>query len=49
MSNPFGVVHGGVAATLLNSAASCAVHPALPSGTGSTTLDLSVHLLAIDR
>jgi uncharacterized protein (TIGR00369 family) len=45
MYNPMGVVHGGLAATLLDSAASCAVHTTLPPGTGSTTLDLSVHLL----
>lgn len=45
MYNPIGVVHGGVAATLLDSAASCAVHTVLPAGTSYTTLDLSVHLL----
>ncbi len=45
MYNPMGVAHGGVAATLLDSAASCAVHTTLPAGTASTTLDLSVHLL----
>jgi acyl-coenzyme A thioesterase PaaI-like protein len=33
MYNPMGVVHGGVAATLLDSAASCAVHTTLPAGT----------------
>jgi uncharacterized protein (TIGR00369 family) len=45
MYNPMGVIHGGVAATLLDTAASCAVHSTLPAGMGSTTLDLSVHLL----
>lgn len=45
MYNPMGVIHGGVAATLLDTAASCAVHSMLPAGTGSTTQDLSVHLL----
>jgi uncharacterized protein (TIGR00369 family) len=45
MYNPMGVVHGGLAATLLDSAASCAVHTTLPAGTGATTLDLTVHLL----
>ena len=45
MYNPIGVVHGGVAATLLDSAASCAVHTVLPVGTAYTTVDLSVHLL----
>jgi uncharacterized protein (TIGR00369 family) len=45
MYNPIGVVHGGVAATLLDSAASCAVHTVLPVGTAYTTVDLSLHLL----
>jgi uncharacterized protein (TIGR00369 family) len=45
MYNPIGVVHGGVAATLLDSAASCAVQTTLPAGTAYTTLDLTVHLL----
>ena len=45
MYNPLGVVHGGVAATLLDSAASCAVNTTLPPGTSYTTLDLSVHFL----
>lgn len=43
--NPIGVVHGGVAATLLDSAAGSAVHTTVPAGTGYTTLDLSVHYL----
>ena len=43
--NPIGVVHGGVAATLLDSAAGCAIHTLLPAGTGYTTIDLSVHYL----
>lgn len=45
MYNPIGVVHGGVAATLLDSAASCAVHTVLPAGMAYTTVDLSLHLL----
>jgi uncharacterized protein (TIGR00369 family) len=45
MYNPIGVVHGGVAATLLDSAASCAVSTTLPPGTGYTSIDLSVHFL----
>jgi uncharacterized protein (TIGR00369 family) len=45
MYNPNGVIHGGVAATLLDTAASCAVATTLPAGTASTTLDLTVHLL----
>jgi len=38
--NPLGTVHGGVIATLLDSAAGCAVHSVLPAGTGYTSVDL---------
>jgi uncharacterized protein (TIGR00369 family) len=38
--NPIGVVHGGYAATLLDSALGCAVHTTLPAGTGYTSLGL---------
>src|SRR5688500_4373292 len=34
--NPIGVVHGGVAATLLDSAMGCAVHSTLPAGASYT-------------
>jgi uncharacterized protein (TIGR00369 family) len=34
--NPLGSVHGGVALTLIDSAAGCAVHTELPAGTGAT-------------
>ncbi|MBW0105980.1 PaaI family thioesterase [Pseudonocardia sp. KRD291] len=40
--NPIGSVHGGVYATLLDSAAGCAVHTTLPQGARYTSLDLSV-------
>ncbi|HXV93584.1 MAG TPA: PaaI family thioesterase [Pseudonocardia sp.] len=43
--NPIGSVHGGVFATLLDSAAGCAVHSALPAGAYYTSLDLSVKFL----
>ena len=43
--NPLGSVHGGVIATLLDSAAGCAVHSVLPAGTGYTSLDLSTKFL----
>jgi uncharacterized protein (TIGR00369 family) len=43
--NPLGSVHGGVIATLLDSAAGCAVHSILPAGTGYTSLDLTVKYL----
>jgi uncharacterized protein (TIGR00369 family) len=43
--NPIGSVHGGVLATLLDSAMGCAVHAMLPAGTGYTTLELKVNFL----
>ncbi|QJY44659.1 PaaI family thioesterase [Pseudonocardia broussonetiae] len=43
--NPLGSVHGGVYATMLDSATGCAVHSALPAGVGYTSLDLSVKFL----
>ncbi|WP_415787261.1 PaaI family thioesterase [Deinococcus saxicola] len=43
--NPIGSVHGGVYATLLDSALGCAIHTMLPAGVGYTTLDLAVKYL----
>jgi len=43
--NPIGSVHGGVYATLLDSAAGCAVHSLLPAGARYTSLDLTVKFL----
>ena len=43
--NPIGSVHGGVYATLLDSAAGCAVHSLLEAGTGYVSLDLAVRFL----
>lgn len=43
--NPIGVVHGGLAATLLDSAMGCAIHTTLPAGTAYTTVELHVNLL----
>lgn len=40
--NPIGSVHGGYAATLLDSACGCAVHSSLPAGQGYTTLELKI-------
>ena len=40
--NPIGTVHGGYAATLLDSACGCAVHSKLAPGQGYTTLELKV-------
>jgi uncharacterized protein (TIGR00369 family) len=48
--NPIGVVHGGYAATLLDSAVGCAVHSTLARGEGYTTLELKLNLVrAITR
>jgi uncharacterized protein (TIGR00369 family) len=41
--NPIGVVHGGFAATLLDSALGCAVHTTLPAGVAYTTVELKVN------
>ncbi|MQY16536.1 hypothetical protein SRB5_67350 [Streptomyces sp. RB5] len=43
--NPIGSVHGGVYATLLDSAAGCAVQSVLPQGMGYTSLDLTLKFL----
>jgi uncharacterized protein (TIGR00369 family) len=43
--NPIGVVHGGLAATLLDTAMGCAVQSKLPRGGAYTTLDIQVRYL----
>ena len=43
--NPLGTVHGGVLATMLDTAAGCAVHSSLPAGTAYTSLDLATRFL----
>lgn len=40
--NPLGSVHGGYAATLLDSACGCAVHACLKPGQAYTTLELKI-------
>ena len=40
--NPIGTVHGGYAATLLDSACGCAVHSRLAAGQSFTTLELKI-------
>ncbi|MEU6134607.1 PaaI family thioesterase [Nocardioides sp. NPDC047086] len=40
--NPIGTVHGGILATLADSALGCAVHTKLKAGTGYTSLDLTI-------
>ncbi|HYD08747.1 MAG TPA: PaaI family thioesterase [Acidimicrobiales bacterium] len=43
--NPAGTVHGGFAATMLDSAMACAVHTTLPEGDVYTTVDLSLKIV----
>ncbi|MBI1942833.1 MAG: PaaI family thioesterase [Betaproteobacteria bacterium] len=43
--NPIGVVHGGIAFTLLDSAMGCSVHTMLPPGKGYTTLEIKANLV----
>lgn len=43
--NPIGVVHGGLAATILDSAMACSIHSTLPHGRGYTTLELKVNMV----
>jgi uncharacterized protein (TIGR00369 family) len=43
--NPIGMVHGGYAATLLDSCVGCAVHTMLPAGKGYSTLELKVNYI----
>ena len=43
--NPIGVVHGGLAMTLLDSAMGCCVHTRLAAGTGYTTLEAKVNMV----
>jgi uncharacterized protein (TIGR00369 family) len=41
--NPLGSVHGGVAATLLDSVMGCCVHTMLKAGTGYTTVEIKIN------
>jgi uncharacterized protein (TIGR00369 family) len=43
--NPLGVVHGGVIATLMDSAMACAIQTLLPPGLGATTLELKTNFV----
>jgi uncharacterized protein (TIGR00369 family) len=45
MYNPIGSVHGGIAATILDSSLGCAIHTTLPAGVGYTTSDLQVRFV----
>ena len=43
--NPLGGVHGGFAATVLDSVTGCAVHSLLEAGVGYATVDLNIKML----
>ena len=43
--NPIGTVHGGYAATLLDSAMGCAVQTTLDAGVGYATLEMKINLV----
>ena len=43
--NPIGVVHGGLAMTLLDSAMGCCVQTRMPAGAGYTTLEAKTNLV----
>ena len=43
--NPIGVVHGGLAATLLDSVMGCAVHSTLPAGCLYSTVEVKVNFV----
>ena len=43
--NPFGIVQGGLACTVLDTAAGCAVHTTLPAGVGYTSMEIKVNYM----
>ncbi|HEX8511367.1 MAG TPA: PaaI family thioesterase [Propionibacteriaceae bacterium] len=43
--NPFGIVHGGVLTTMLDTAMGCAVHSLLPAAVGYLTSELNVRFV----
>ena len=42
--NPLGGVHGGFAATVLDTVTGCAIHTVLEAGTGYGTIDLNIKM-----
>ncbi len=40
--NPFNIVHGGLAAALIDTATGCAISSQSPAGTGQTTINLQI-------
>jgi uncharacterized protein (TIGR00369 family) len=45
MFNPIGSIHGGIAATMLDTVLGCAVQTTLPAGSGYATTDLHVRYI----
>lgn len=43
--NPLGIVHGGLACTVLDTAAGCAVHTTLGAGVGYTSMEIKVNYM----
>ncbi|MBL8551381.1 MAG: PaaI family thioesterase [Hyphomonadaceae bacterium] len=43
--NPLGIVHGGVALTLIDSCCGCSAHTTLPAGVGYTTVETKVNFV----
>lgn len=43
--NPLGMVHGGLACTLLDTVTGCAMHTTLPKGVGYTSVEIKVNYL----
>ena len=43
--NPLGMVHGGLACTMLDTALGCVAHSTLPAGSGYTSIDITVSYL----
>lgn len=41
--NPFGTLHGGITAGVIDAATGCAVHSTLPKGAGFTSLEIKVN------
>ena len=48
-ANTLGIVHGGIAATMLDTVMGCAVHTTLAAGVGYTTLELKVNYIRAAR
>ena len=48
-TNPLVTVHGGIAATLLDSVMGCAVHTTLPAGVSYTSLEIKVNYIRAAR